>query len=901
MRTSRKKSLLANPTFLRWITVIGYALVGAWLAVPLAQLIHSIVESAFANTAGQFPVFALIIRVTTIIAALLVCFLQAGFCWRHFNQLFRWPPATVAIPIGIWMLSVGIGVTEPDQWGAAGGWHVFENPLLLSGIGTTATVLGLWVWAKFKSVPPKAGSSKNARKPSICTVEDLERLPIDVLLELLANEAPVEDDGSDLFGARVRGTRVFEGLQQKRTNLEGKDLYKTAVIQGPFGAGKSTVVHFLKNAAKQTSGCQYIFAHVNCWGFSSAAAQEHILDQALAELSKHADCLSLRRMPSAYADAITDSSSWLAAIAGVFVPSDSPVDLLQRLTPILHAIDAHLVIIIEDTDRNGSDFDQKQIEAMLYSFRQVERVSFVLTAGRKCEIEFPKIAEQIEYIPSITDSAAIALLDKIREHCRNHWFYIDPVSGWSRPDRLIHIHKDSGKIAGRGLPSWIFDVARLLDNPRSLKRVLSSIVDAWSRLHGEVDLDELIIVTCLREVAPTAFDYLATFRTSFNAVKPSSDRAVEAQDERKMQRIAYLKERWLHAASQSEHDAQTLGRLIGELVYSSTHITGCEVNKAQRLQSIADSKGEVSDIYWGRLTSLALMENEPKDQEVLLAMKNAKDGDVRLLVEGMSASSGFGDLVLRLQKWNYPLNSPIILRLVSGGLRKMHPIEFGIHGHRPKRYENVISLLMDELKGRDDDFPVDWLEDEMVACLPYHLREADELFEDFRRNLMNPAAFERVRHTFNKRLRFACKHLVASEFAKCFPSNYPWLLAHLVKLNGSQNPQTCLTGWEHWKWMKSALLEALSEQPEIIVPQIICAFGQSNARGDRPTRFDFDESSLKLVFGKRSKEVLSKIAAPPPFADAVTQWMPGVTQLAAKEAQRLLREGWSPKKADAVG
>src|SRR5205085_3845959 len=55
---------------------------------------------------------------------------------------------------------------------------------------------------------------------------------------------------------------------------------------------------------------------------------------------------------------------------------------------------------------------------------------------------------------------------------------------------------------------WPTNVAELLNTPRTLKAVLRSVVDSWEHLHGEVDFDELLIVTTLRYSAGPVFSFL---------------------------------------------------------------------------------------------------------------------------------------------------------------------------------------------------------------------------------------------------------------------------------------------------------------------------------------------------------------------------------------------------------
>lgn len=85
----------------------------------------------------------------------------------------------------------------------------------------------------------------------------------------------------------------------------------------------------------------------------------------------------------------------------------------------------------------------------------------------------------------------------------------------------------------------------------------------------------------------------------------------------------------------------------------------------------------------------------------------------------------------------------------------------------------------------------------------------------------------------------------------------------------------------------------MTNSPEIITPQVICALGESGPNGDMPTWFRFDELSLKSLFGERVNEALTLLSQPLSGFQEVEGWFPIFGPLAAKEASRLLTEGWS--------
>ena len=126
-------------------------------------------------------------------------------------------------------------------------------------------------------------------------------------------------------------------------------------------------------------------------------------------------------------DALTESTKWFALVKPSLA-TPSPAERLKRLLPILAAIDIRLVVVIEDSDRNDIDFNPQHLQSMLNDFREVERLSFILTVGSTSKVDFPKVAEQIESIPRLSQSDVLSMVDRVRDLCREAWPTIDPIA-----------------------------------------------------------------------------------------------------------------------------------------------------------------------------------------------------------------------------------------------------------------------------------------------------------------------------------------------------------------------------------------------------------------------------------------------------------------------------------------
>jgi hypothetical protein len=265
--------------------------------------------------------------------------------------------------------------------------------------------------------------------PEDLPAKDLHELSGTELRAWLTDERAIESPTQDFFGAQDRARRIWNALTVQRSAAK-PHLMQTVVLEGPFGSGKTSVISLLRNIVDQEGDGKYLLVQVSAWGFSSTAARQHILNQVIEVLSNDVDCLGVRDLPRDYVEALMESNKWFALLK----PSLSelaPAERLKRLLPILAAIDIHLVVVIEDSDRNDIDFNPQHLQSMLNDFREVERLSFVLTVGSTSRVDFPKVAEQIESIPRLSRGDALSLIDNVRDYCRDTWPTIDPLANES--------------------------------------------------------------------------------------------------------------------------------------------------------------------------------------------------------------------------------------------------------------------------------------------------------------------------------------------------------------------------------------------------------------------------------------------------------------------------------------
>ena len=233
------------------------------------------------------------------------------------------------------------------------------------------------------------------------------------LLAWLKQERPVRGQTDDRFSMSGRAARVLSALRSMERQTVG--------ITGPFGSGKSSLVALVEELATTESATtpRLWFAKVSCWGFHDPdAAQEAVLQQVLKTMADELDVWTLRSLPEDYVKALSATSGWANLGLSILRPVAEPVAQLRRLSPVLNAVRARLVIVIEDVDRNGPGYDFSHIQAMLHQFREVEGISFVLSADpTRAPLDFAKLCELREGVPPLEHEQVAAIADRVRNDC----------------------------------------------------------------------------------------------------------------------------------------------------------------------------------------------------------------------------------------------------------------------------------------------------------------------------------------------------------------------------------------------------------------------------------------------------------------------------------------------------
>ena len=188
-------------------------------------------------------------------------------------------------------------------------------------------------------------------------------------------------------------------------------------IIGPFGAGKTSIVRWLAelvNADSQAQKPRLLVSEHSCWKFESSASSIHaMLADAIAKVERLIDTFYVSSLPESYRQTFSSGGKWLDNISKLMFGQRDPIEQFGRLSALLGNMNARLVFVVEDLDRNDSrTFDIQEVQAFLQQLKDFPNLSFILTGGVSSsrKIDFAKLCDHIEYLKSIDHRLASGMV-----------------------------------------------------------------------------------------------------------------------------------------------------------------------------------------------------------------------------------------------------------------------------------------------------------------------------------------------------------------------------------------------------------------------------------------------------------------------------------------------------------
>jgi hypothetical protein len=672
-------------------------------------------------------------------------------------------------------------------------------------------------------------------------------------------ETPAGPWTQDLFGHRTLAQRIARRLSQAK----GRD--ESVALLGSFGSGKTTVLNWVQAELDSARSPRIWICQVNAWGFErSVSAPGYILRRIVETLDEHVDCLSVQGVPAAYqAMLAADPTGVAQRLAAALWPGDDPVDALQRLTPVLRAVDARIVLFIEDIDRAGPDFDPEHIQRLLWHLRQVEGVSFVLAFDpeRRSDLDFSKLCDHVEVMPRLEVDAIRRPLSLLRDHCRAadaEAQLVDPDPQASGRDTLDLENSASSLIQASfkghygGGPADA--LTALLHTPRRLKQAIRSSKSLWDSLRGEIAFDDVVLVTALRVGAPSVYEFLVSHLDDIRREEPRNAPSLQ-NDKRGKELLA----RW-NDVCETDGRREAIETVVSELGFPRL----ANYLREPRPQGIA--RDEPTD-YFRRLLAEELRPGDLRDQAVLANIAEYVRTEQGGMLAGLLNSSE--DSRRYAHVWGHFARTLPADRLLPLAEKLVTALRDRDGAMASGKHAGLLAVWGACRRLSRSPQHADWLASQIRTTLPLNLGFANDLYyfwASLRSGVVNQEGRDEVRRRLVADARST--YSTPQALLRALAASDGWWLRYLMQPEDTNEPRSIMVEPAHWTWLAEPLIEGLAISPGLLVPEIVNLVGDLRTEvrvepaGGSPWEngYTLNRARITGIFGRKTTALLRALA-----------------------------------------
>jgi hypothetical protein len=835
MRASFMTFRRAGPCIKRWISVMLLAAIGAIVfevSLPLGWYYATKLPAATHWFHGWF-VHVVVWLVVFVMALLVVEPIR--FRLTQLRRLHLYPPLWLSIVLAVACAALIETTFPPRRQELVPPWLALDV-LLPLGIATLVAVgvrQARWSWAN----RPEVREEEQADAP--ITWELLERW--------FQKEEPLRS-GPDLFEHTFIAERIYDA-----TVLP--DNQAVALI-GAVGSGKSSILNMVKRKLQRAEvGVLTVVAEFSCWALPSPEdAPRLALERTIAALDDLIDTQAIRGLPGSYQRIVSaEPTGRVSRLLGVDDVPD-PVERLGQLSSVLQVLGARLLLVIEDAERAGEGANLRALERFLWTLRNVQHVSFILALDARAGLDYSKLCDIIERIPLVTANRVEEVLAPAYARWRalsENW--IDPIPDGQRKDRLglenvtnpiaRYVRRTGGKTAADAITA-------LLNSPRRLKHFIRDVDRAWKGLQGEVELDDLIVLTALRHSAPDVFDFIVE-----NAEAARSDRSPE-QDVFEGEAIRTVRARW---------EALRNSLMFPIQVQSLVNILNFQQLMSEGSSQIGSSPqgvhiGEPVD-YLARILAGRVLPGEIRDQVVLTDMRAWQECQMpTMLSELVSATSNSFQYV---RVWEHHSTRLSTEELVRAADELIAAVLNASRADASMQHPAMLAIWRQCNRRVARDSRTDWLIEKIREVLPTSLSLANGLY-----NYWASIPHGITSHEHRARVRLALVEQAKETFtsvrallAALGPMDeYP--LTRLIYPPPTDEPPDPVP-FRSWRWFANLVIAAAEKEPARIVPDIAALFLERSHElvdGALERRYRLRRERVREIFDDRSDDMLRILA-----------------------------------------
>lgn len=494
----------------RWVTVGAQTVAIAVLAPWTAHLLRDYIGF---DTA--------VVAIVIMAIALFRQLYHNGRCWfaaragigrvNGQRQWRRWPPPMLPAMLGFvlgWVVGEGLFWPQAYSPGLAGVVAMFV-------VGVSVAHLPISLVARSR----RHVSPQSSQQPE----ND----------DWLVDDRPIDCVDQDRFGHR----RIADRIAARLTSEAGPP--PSIALIGPYGSGKTSIANMVRDYLSDTR--DLLFVRVSLWTYDSPeAAVRGVLGELTRAVGERVSAPELHPLPIEYAASIDRMSGVWGVVWRFLARPSAPRDVLARLDRVLTATVLRAVLWVEDADRfagSGEDAQKRfePVQALLHELDQLRRVTVVLAdTSLTHRIDARKIARFVETMPMLTEEHVSNAVAALRHSTVRVWSergilpavpdaqtLLAAPSRLQLRDELRRVLNEAMGVTDRHTAVWL---ARLAAAPRTLKSALRDARDVLDRLIGEIDIDDVIVLSVLRVAAPAVHAWVTDHIQEIRRAATSADR-----------------------------------------------------------------------------------------------------------------------------------------------------------------------------------------------------------------------------------------------------------------------------------------------------------------------------------------------------------------------------------------
>lgn len=600
---------MRHPSLRRWFWLITLTLLpaiileitpaGAW------RSLHETIETT--ESPSLFTGLWLV-----AIVVYLAVFIPRQTTWNQIRGWYRYPPLWLALPLSACLtitrehwISNSIQHQQPNSYIP----DIATNTLYIVGIATTIIAL-------YQVLRPERNTTIRTFHQVPTNAVDWEHLK----LWISETNHTLNRNQYDFFSHSIVAQKVSQYIQRGQACV---------ALSGDSGSGKTTIIDALRTDLEVSAG-RFVTVIFDMQSTDLAKSiHPSVLVRIESALSHHGDTSMVRLARLVHwPDLLPRTVSWLPklikllGLEGLIMPS-------RQISLVLGGLDLHLVLVLENLDERACASEIAAFNRFFRNIQATTKCSLVLT-GRPEHLSdsLARLTAVREYVPSIQPNELAHVLSTSYYNWISMYADIDPHPSRDTDDKfemgdIRRFGIDNYLLVNEKAPIWA--LRAVIRTPRTLKQLLRHVDDVWEMLHGEAELDDIIIFTVLRYCAVDCFKFITE--------NIESIRHENADEER-----GSLMEGWQELIN-AHPNGPAIGRLTG---LSGLPLLGDECNTATGVSPQGVHIDTPTD-YFSRIITEDLRHAEVTDQLVLHHIEKAEGGDRNDLVHSLNESLVRGD------------------------------------------------------------------------------------------------------------------------------------------------------------------------------------------------------------------------------------------------------------------